>query len=262
MSIDWFTLTAQVVNFLILLALLKRFLFGPLRNIMDKREEKVTSRLEEARQKLNEAEEKSQRYEQKLSQFEEEKDELMREAREIAEEKKMEMLHEARKEIDELHENWEASLEAEKETFFSELHRQTSKKIIELLDRLINDLANSSLEEQTVNKFIEQLKNMNKKDKKHALHSALDYGEGELVVSSSFELKDNQQEEIKNILRDVFVAEVNCSFSVNSNLGFGIEIRAEGWKMGWNARIYLEDLKQDIDDLFQTDTEISKQMVT
>lgn len=260
MSIDWFTLSAQIVNFLILLALLKRFLFGPLRNIMDKREEKVTSRLEEARQKLNEAEEKSQRYEQKLSQFEEEKDELMKEAREKAEEKKKEMLHEARKEIDELHENWEASLEAEKETFFSELHRQTSKKIIELLDRLINDLANSSLEEQAVNKFIEQLKNMNKKDKKHALNSALDYGEGELVVSSSFELKYEHKEEIESILRDVFVAEVNCSFTVNSNLGFGIEIRAEGWKMGWNARIYLEDLKQDIDDLFQTDTEISKQM--
>lgn len=262
MSIDWFTLSAQLVNFLILLALLKRFLFGPLRNIMDKREEKITSRLEEARQKLDEAEQKSQRYEQKLSQFEEEKDELMKEARDKAEEKKKEMLHQARKEIDDLHENWEESLEAEKETFFSELHRQTSKKIIELLDRLINDLANSSLEEQAVNKFIDQLKNMNKNDKKRALHSALDSGEGEIVVYSSFKLQKEQKEEIKNILHEVFKADVNCGFEVNSNLGFGIEIRAEGWKMGWNARIYLEDLKQNIDDLFQTDTKISKQMAT
>ena len=262
MSIDWFTLSAQIVNFLILLALLKRFLFGPLRNIMDKREEKVTSRLEEARQKLNEAEKKSERYEQKLSQFEEDKDELMKQAREKAEEKKKEMLHEARKEIDDLHENWEESLEAEKETFFSELHRQTSKKIIDLLDKLINDLANSSLEEQTVNKFLDQLKNLNKKDKKRALNYALDSGEGDLIVSSSFELKDEQKREIKNILQEVFETEVNCSFKVNSNLGFGIEMRAEGWKMGWNARIYLEDLKQNIDDLFQTDTEISKQMAT
>ncbi|MGK7369272.1 MAG: F0F1 ATP synthase subunit B family protein [Candidatus Halalkalibacterium sp. M3_1C_030] len=261
MSIDWFTLSAQIVNFLILLVLLKRFLFGPLRNIMDKREEKVKSRLEEARKKLDEAEEKSQRYDHKLSKFEEKKDELMKEAREKAEEKKKEMLHEAREEIDNLYENWEESLEAEKETFFSELHRQTSKKIIELLDRLIKDLANSSLEEQAVNKFNDRLKNMDKKDKKRALHSALDSGEGEIVVSSSFELQEGQKEEIKKILHDVFKAEVSCSFKVNSNLGFGIEIRAEGWKMGWNAQIYLEELKQNIDDLFQKDTEISKQAV-
>lgn len=260
MSIDWFTLTAQIVNFLILLALLKRFLFGPLRNIMDNREEKVTSRLEEARQKWNEAEEKSQRYEQRLAQFEAKKDELMKEARDKAEEKKKEMLHNARKEIDGLYENWEASLEAKKETFFDELHRQTSKKIIELLDKLINELANSSLEEQAINKFIDQMKSLDKKEKKHALRSALDYGEGEMVVLSSFALKEEQKEEVKNILHNIFAAEINCSFKVNSNLGFGIEIRAEGWKMGWNTRIYLDDLKKNIDELFQTDTEMSKQV--
>ena len=57
MNIDWFTLSAQIVNFLILLVLLRKFLYGPLRNVMQKREEKVTSRLEEARRKLDEAEE-------------------------------------------------------------------------------------------------------------------------------------------------------------------------------------------------------------
>ena len=65
MQIDWFTLVAQIVNFLILIWLLKKFLFRPVQNVMKKRENEITSRLEEARNRLNEAEKKVEEY-QKL----------------------------------------------------------------------------------------------------------------------------------------------------------------------------------------------------
>ena len=51
MLIDWFTVVAQIVNFLILVALLKHFLYGPLVRAIDAREERIAARLAEAERK-------------------------------------------------------------------------------------------------------------------------------------------------------------------------------------------------------------------
>lgn len=260
MKIDWFTFIAQIVNFLILLALLKHFLFGPLRNIMERRERTVASRLDDARQKLDEAEEKNRIYQDKLERFNAQKEEMMSDARRDVEQAKTEMLHQAREEIDAIERKWEESLESEKETFFDELHRQTATNIINLLDQLVRDLANSSLEEQAINKFIEQLQGLDKKEEKRALQSAMDSGKGELKIVSSFALSQKQQSQIKKTIKDVFSTDINCSFAVSGLLGFGIEIRAEGWKIGWNAKIYLEDLKKNITDLFDSDAQTFHQV--
>lgn len=252
MNIDWFTLSAQIVNFLILLVLLKKFLYGPLRNIMEKREEKVTFRLEEARQKLEEADVKRETYQQKLDELEQQKEQMISEAREEAEKKRKELEQEARRQVEAMQNNWEESIEAEKESFFSELQRQATHNVIDLLRKLVNDLSGQSLEEVTIQKFIEQLRSMDKNEKKRALQSALDFGEGKLTIISSFELRNENKKEIREVLGKVFSAGLNCQFKVLPRIGFGIELRAEGWKIGWNANIYLEDLKENMEHLFQT----------
>ena len=48
MLINWFTVAAQVVNFLILLYLLKRFLYRPILGAMEERERRIASAMEEA----------------------------------------------------------------------------------------------------------------------------------------------------------------------------------------------------------------------
>ncbi|NGP76568.1 F0F1 ATP synthase subunit B [Balneolaceae bacterium YR4-1] len=252
MNIDWFTLTAQIVNFLILLFLLRKFLYGPLRDVMEKREQKVTSRLEEAQQKLGEAETKRETYQQKLDELEHKKEQMISEAKAEADEKRKELEHEARKQVETMQKNWEESIELEKESFFNELHQQATYNAIDLLRKLVNSLASRSLEEVTIQKFIELLKRMDKKERKRALQSALDFGEGKMKVVSSFELPEETKNEIKNVLKEVFSAELNCEFEISSRLGFGIEMRAEGWKIGWNANIYLEDLTENLEHLFQT----------
>lgn len=48
--IDWFTVVAQIINFLILVALLKYFLYGRIVAAMTQRQEEISARWEEARQ--------------------------------------------------------------------------------------------------------------------------------------------------------------------------------------------------------------------
>lgn len=259
MNVDWFTLSAQIVNFLILLFLLRKFLYGPLQEVMEKREQKVTSRLEEAQQKLKEAEGKRETFQQKLDELQHKKEEMISDARAEAEEKRKELEQEARRHVENMQQNWEESIESEKESFFNELHRQATYNAIDLLRKLVDSLASRSLEEVTVMKFIEQLRRMDKKGRKRALQSALDFGEGKMEVVSSFELPEKTKTEIKKVLKEVFSADLNCEFRVSSRLGFGIEMRAEGWKIGWNANIYLEDLTENLEHLFQTGVQEAEQ---
>ena len=56
MEINWFTVIAQIVNFLILVWLLKRFLYKPVLKAIDDREQKVAAKLKDAEIKNAEAE--------------------------------------------------------------------------------------------------------------------------------------------------------------------------------------------------------------
>lgn len=62
MGPDWFTVIAQIINFLILVALLKRFLCGPIVRAMDRRKAEISARLDTSASKIAEAEQERERY--------------------------------------------------------------------------------------------------------------------------------------------------------------------------------------------------------
>ena len=55
MLIDWFTVGAQALNFIILVWLLKRFLYKPILNAVDAREQRIAAELADADAKRAEA---------------------------------------------------------------------------------------------------------------------------------------------------------------------------------------------------------------
>ena len=81
MKIDWFTVIAQVINFLVLVWLLKRFLYKPILNAIEEREKKVSEQLTDAAEKMDEANEKLNQYQQKNEEFDQKKKEMMDEVR-------------------------------------------------------------------------------------------------------------------------------------------------------------------------------------
>ena len=252
MQINWFTFVAQIVNFLILVVLLKRFLYQPIVQAMDQREQKIASELEEARQKKVEADQKESEYQKKLNQLEGQKEELQREAKEEVEEQRKEMLKEARNEIEGVRQQWKEALESEKKAFLSELEKNTSGQIVEILKKILTDLSNRNLEKQTLEVFIEKVQNLDKMSKERLIESALHESEesGRLKIRSTFELEQHDRDRIVNVIQKEISDEVSCEFEEAPELGFGIEIKTEGWKVGWNLNHYLELLSTNMEHFF------------
>ena len=84
MLIDWFTVIAQVVNFLILVWLLKRFLYKPILNAIDVREKKVADELANADAKEAEAQKEKDEFRHKNEELDQQRAALLNKAKDEA----------------------------------------------------------------------------------------------------------------------------------------------------------------------------------
>ena len=102
MLIDWFTVAAQVINFLILAWLLKRFLYKPILRAIDAREQRISSALADADAKSAEAEKERDEFRQKNATFDQQRAALLSKATDEAASARQRLLDEARQAADDL----------------------------------------------------------------------------------------------------------------------------------------------------------------
>ena len=84
MLIDWFTVVAQALNFLILVWLMKRFLYKPVLNAIDAREKRIAMELADAKSKKAEAKKDRDEFQQKNEEFDGQRAALLSKATEEA----------------------------------------------------------------------------------------------------------------------------------------------------------------------------------
>src|SRR5471032_998726 len=116
MLIDWFTVLAQVVNFLILVWLLKRFLYRPILNAIDAREKKIAKELADADAKKSEAQKERDEFQHKNEEFDQQRAALLNKATDEANAERQRLLNEARKAADALSAKREETLSNEAHT--------------------------------------------------------------------------------------------------------------------------------------------------
>ena len=98
MLIDWFTVVAQAVNFLILVWLLKRFLYKPILNALDAREKRIATELANADAKMAEAGQERDEFRRKNEELNQQRSSLLNKAEDEATAERQRLLDEARKE--------------------------------------------------------------------------------------------------------------------------------------------------------------------
>ena len=100
MLIDWFTVAAQAINFLILVWFMKRFLYKPVLNAIDEREKRIATELANADAKQAEAQKQHDEFQQKNTEFDQQRAALLSKATGEAQAERQRLLDEARKAAD------------------------------------------------------------------------------------------------------------------------------------------------------------------
>jgi len=242
---DWFTVVAQIVNFLVLVLLLKVFLYGRILNAMDRREERIASQLEDARQKRKEAQGEADSYRQKSRDLEERREEAMARVQQEAEERKNELIQRAREEVERLRERWEESIRQEKDGFLQELKQGAAERIYAIARQMLQDLAHTDLEERIIEVFLEQIRGLEEGQRKEIKKKF--HGTGETpVIHSAFEISEKSQGKITEALRQNFGKEMSWRFEKNPEMVLGIELKVNGHKIAWSLDHYLTSLERKI----------------
>ncbi len=242
MLINWFTVAAQIVNFLILVALLKHFLYDRIIQAMDEREEMLNNRMKEAEHKEEEAARKAESFYSKQRKLEEEQEQLMSEAREKAENQRKELLDRAREEVDAQRKNWEASLRREENSFMRDLQQMAGREVYEVARSVIRDLAGADPENSIVGKFIERLESMKEEETEEMRRALKDSGRG-LIVKSRFDIPPKNKQRLTSELHNRIGKGVEVNYETDSEMLPGIEIKGYGLKMSWSTGDYLDSLE-------------------
>lgn len=250
MLIDWFTVAAQIVNFLILMWLLKRFLYKPILKAIDKRNEKIKSQLEEAASKKAEAEKEKTEYNQKNADFEKQKDLLINKANEEADTQRKQLLEKARKEAEELRSRLQKSLQEEKQNLNKEINEKIQNEVFAISRKVLTDMASVTLEEHVNKAFIHRLKDLQGEERDqfiNVLKSA-----HEIDVTSAFDLPQEQQKEIEETIKGIANDEIiKVNFKINDANISGIKLITGGYKLSWNISDYLTSLENSLSELIE-----------
>ncbi len=248
MLIDWFTIGAQALNFLVLVWLMKRFLYRPILHAIDEREKRIAATLADADAKKAEAQKQQDDFQRKNEDFDKERAVLLAKAEEEAKAQGERLIADARKAADALSAKRDEALKGEAKALNQALTSRTQEAVFQIARQALSDLATTTLEERMGEVFTRRLREISNETKSR-LAEALKSSSVPAVVRSAFELPAREQAVVQNALNETFSAEVHVQFEVAPNVISGIELSCGGQKVGWSIDDYLTSLEHGVWEL-------------
>ena len=250
MLIDWFTVGAQALNFLILVWLMKHFLYKPILHAIDEREKRVATELANADKKKAEAQKESDEFKHKNEEFDQQRAILLSKATDEAKAERQRLLDEARKAADALSAKRQETLRNDAHNLHQAISRLTQQEVFAIARKTLKDLATTSLEERLVEVFTRRLREMDDQTKA-GLADALKKSSEPALVRSAFDLPAEQRAAIQNALNETFSAEIHIRFETVPDLISGIELTTNGQKVAWSIADYLTSMEKGVDELLK-----------
>jgi len=247
MLIDWFTVVAQTLNFLILVWLMKRFLYQPILHAIDARETLIAAELADAATTKSAAQKERDQFQHKNEAFDQQHAALLSKASDEAKSERRRLLDEARQAADDLSAKRQATLRNEIQNLHQSISRRTQQEVFAITRKVLTDLAGSTLEERMLDVFLSRLKSI-KGEEREQLISAINATQNPVVVRTRFDLSATQSAATEGVIKETFGLE-KIRFETAAELISGIELVTDGHKVAWSIAEYLKSMETGIAEL-------------
>ncbi len=248
MLVDWFTVGAQVLNFVILVWLMKRFLYRPILDAIDAREKRIAASLADAAAKMAQAQSERDDFQRKNDELDRQRDSLLSQAAEDADAERRRLVEQARQAADALAAKRQEALRADAQRLSRDLARRTQDEVFAITRKALSDLATTSLEASATDVFVRRLRSLSGNNKDQ-MAGALARADEPVRVRSAFDLPQEQRAAIRSAVDEVFRPGIELRFETAPELVGGIELSANGQKLAWSIAEYLASMQQAVDGL-------------
>ncbi len=248
MLIDWFTVGAQALNFIVLVWLLKRFLYKPILDAIDAREKRIAAELADADAKKAEAKRERDDFQHKNTEFDRQRAALLSQATDEAKAERQRLLDEARAAADALSAKRMDTLRNDADELNQAISRRTQKEVFAIARKALMDLATTSLEERLVEVFTRHLREVDGEARKR-FADAVNKASEPALVRSAFDLPAEQRATVQNAINETFAADVHLRFETAPDLISGIELTTDGQKISWSIADYLTSMGKGVGEM-------------
>lgn len=248
MSIDLFTLVAQVINLIILLFLLRKFLYLPVLKAVDERQKFIASELNKASSAHRQAQELERICQQKIMEIDVQKQEILGKTQAEAQALSEKLSAEAKAEFVQAKKNWQKRLQTEQKTFDLAIQNLIVEHFRTFATDALKQMADVNLNDLIADKLKEKILALSAVKKEQFAQA---YQNKKLiVVQSAKKMTTDNQKNLKKFLMEQFALndDIKFNFMVNNELVCGIAIQAEEQLIAWNLAGYLEEFQKNMDN--------------
>ena len=248
MLIDWFTVGAQALNFLILVWLLKRYLYRPVLAAIDAREKQIAATIADAAAQETRARVAGEELLKRDAAFDRDREGLMRKATEEGAAERQRLTESARRDTQLLRSTLTQALDAERAELGRQLSLRTQAEVFAVARKALSDLAGASLEERMIEVFMGHLA-LAGPDASTTGATRLAVPARVALVRSAFEPAAAAQASVEAAIRARLGPNLAVRFETAPELICGIELTVDGKKFAWSAANYLSTLAHSVADL-------------
>lgn len=234
MLIDWFTVMAQIINFVILVALLKRFLYRPILRAMDERERQIAEQMDSAEQAKASAVLQREEYRQKNENLDRQLAERLQEIDLQVTRERDKKLDEARIEADAIVSRRRELLKRDSLEFEGQFQQELGKAVCAAADRILQDLSGIDLESRIIEVFLDRLPSEIRQRKESA---------SSLIVQSAYPIQPDQKQQMIRMIRSNLGGTAEIKFNQDPNLLCGIQLSWDDQTITWSLSQHLSSLR-------------------
>lgn len=237
-----FTIIAQLINFSVLIYLLNKFLYKPVLATLEKRREDIKSKMEEIEDKLKESDKLKEEYLSKLKNLEKENSILKEKAIQEANEIKELELQKARQDLSEKKDRFNEYLNLEQQKLVENFNENLGELFINYSNNIFKSIANTDLDNQIINKIIENINNLNNNKIEEINKLNPDF----IEIITSFEVNKEQQDNFEKAFKNKKINFSKIKYAYNKDLILGIEVKIKSFVLSWNLKELTENFLKNI----------------
>ena len=252
MSVDWITVLAQIVNFLVLIWLLKRYLYRPILNGIGAREAEIAERMSAATLAEEKAEATEAEYIEQLATLRANEMAMTDSALQKAEAARDVLLADAQEMFEKERNDWKAHLALEGHKYIADLRKTGADALLALTRKALGDLAGETLEERIVAHVVTRLVPMTDE-----LRNAAS-GATEAIATTRDQMPEAARKQLKADLLDI-IPDMSLRFETDEEQSPGLVLRMGGAQVAWTIDTYVDGLDAILEDHLATEMHLGAQ---
>jgi F-type H+-transporting ATPase subunit b len=227
LSLDWATIAFQVVNFLVLAAVLYRFVFRPVMGRVQERRAERQRLMEDIREDRAESERMRQELSERLADAEQEADQIITEAQKRAEAERQQMLEEIEQEIEHRLTDAHQDVQQMRQQAVDEFHDELIDAILDVSAQVIGQAAPTEVHDRLLEQLTDRIWEMGRQEMERvrAFRRSLGERTPTAYVTTAKPLSSQQQGELTRTLSALADRNVDIQLETKPSLAAGMRVR-------------------------------------